>query len=386
MGSWRSRSKGRMMRQDLKNNKLLALLVALAAFASGTTICLTLEEDGTVKITRQAPQLPTGTQLDADQEKEPHEQKESGAEPAPLDGEPTSTPSLENVGPDIHEDAVDETPPGITRSMADDALVTPPNPLPNAIEYTPLPQGGANDYNCAENFVRNHSPRATGVKVSQFVLHFTVSPPGSLRGIWSMFNNPASGASSHILLELDGECEYIVPWDRKAWTAGAFNSASEQAEIVTNNLTRNEWKASPIIRDAILARIVASRLKARGLPARRVDPEGCTPQAGLTDHDALECGNNHWDVGPNFPWGELMRDVKQIYKHGTLCDAKCRRIARREAAHKKTHKHYRRHARRGECRKGPHRTKPREYTKKHCRNLKLKIKRQHAGIRRAKRS
>lgn len=358
---------------------LIPLVGALAALG------VDFSADDKTQVVQQQVPIPAGVQPDADQQKEPDEQVVSGARPVEQ-GSPLASPNLANAGIEIEEDMVDETPPGISQEEALEAHVTPPNPLPEGQEYKPLPQGGANEFTCRQNYVRNYSPRSTGVRVSMFVLHITVSSPGSLRAIWNLFNTPAFGASSTYLLELNKQCEQIVPWASKPWTQGAFNSSSESVEIVTNLLTRNEWLASPIIRDAMLAKLVVSRLKARGLPARLVDPVGCTPQAGYTDHERLECGNNHVDVGTGFPWDKFKVQVTQIYEHGTVCDERCKRAKRqqrvvqgRKRKHQATHVTYREEG----CRAHPHKTRPREYRRQRCRELKLRIKEQHAGIRRA---
>jgi hypothetical protein len=212
--------------------------------------------------------------------------------------------------PELHEDAYDETPPGVSRDEADEALVTPPGVGPGKAP------AGAQNYRCERHYVENAWNRAAGSTVSMFVLHFTVSSPGSLQSIWRLFNTPSFAASSHLGLELDGECELWVPYTMKAGTQGAFNSASESVEIICcpkTDLSRKEWLDTPIIRRGILANIVADRLRIRGLPARLVDPEGCTPKAGVTDHDRLECGNSHWDVGKNFPWDVFIPQVRRFY-------------------------------------------------------------------------
>lgn len=201
-------------------------------------------------------------------------------------------------------DLRDPTPPGITAQEADDALVTP-----NGL-VAPQPPAGAQSYRCDRDLVRNYSDRSPGTRVSQFVLHFTVSDPGSIDAIRALFNNPASQVSSHLGLELDGECQQWVPFSKKAWTEGAFNSVSESVEIVTRDLTRKQWLAAPILKNGILAQIVRDRARARGIPLRLVDPEGCTPKAGITDHDRLECGNNHVDVGKNFPWDVFLKQLQ----------------------------------------------------------------------------
>lgn len=203
-------------------------------------------------------------------------------------------------------DLRDPTPAGVTLDQADDALVTPKG------LQAPQPPAGAQNYRCDPNPVRNYSDRSSGVKVSQFVLHYTVSNPGSIDAIRALFNNPAAQVSSHLGLELDGECQLWVPFSKKSWTEGAFNSVSESVEIIccaNGPLTRSQWLAAPIIKNGILAQIIRDRARARGIPLKLVDPSGCTPKAGITDHDRLECGNNHVDVGKNFPWDVLLKQL-----------------------------------------------------------------------------
>lgn len=213
----------------------------------------------------------------------------------------------------VHEDLRDETPPGVDLEDVEEINTDHPEGL-----VEPLPVGGAQNYSCRWHPVRNFSDRAAGSRVSQFVLHYTVSRPGSLDVIWGLFNRPSFGASSHLLLEPSGRCEQIVAWNKKAWTQGAFNSVSESVEIMAMGTeSRSWWLAQPILKNQILASIVVDRLRARGLPPRRIDPFGCDVQrAGWTDHNALECGNTHHDVAPNFPYDVFQAQVVARYNAG----------------------------------------------------------------------
>lgn len=213
----------------------------------------------------------------------------------------------------VHEDLRDETPPGV--DQADVEKIEESDPA-NLTE--PLPVGGAQNYSCPNHFVRNFSDRAPGTHVSIFVLHYTVSRPGSLNAIRALFDRPSFGASSSLGLEPSGRCETWVPFNKKAWTQGAFNSVAESVEIMAMGTEpRSWWLAQPIIKNEILASIVVDRLRARGIPPRRVDPVGCNVQnAGWTDHNALECGNTHHDVAPNFPYDVFQRQVVKRYNAG----------------------------------------------------------------------
>lgn len=215
-----------------------------------------------------------------------------------------------DAGPEIHEDARDEQPAEAPPGARERVLETPTAGL-----RKPKPVGGAQTYSCPRRYVRNYSNRSAGARVEIFVLHYTVSRPGSLAAIRRLFDTPSFAASSTLGLEPSGRCEQWVPFEKKAWTQGAFNSVAESVEIMAlGNEPRSWWLSQPIISKGILASIVADRLRARGLPPRRVDPAGCgVQQAGWTDHAALECGNTHHDVSPNFPYDVFSQQVRARY-------------------------------------------------------------------------
>lgn len=239
--------------------------------------------------------------VDLDQQLQPDEQQ-AAADPTPAD-----------EGPGVHEDMRDETPAG----------APPDAPREVRSEATsglgpPLPVGGAQTYECRRRFVRNRSSR-NGAKVRLFVLHYTVSAPGTLDIIRGLFDRPSFAASSTFGFEVTtGRCELWVPPAEKAWTQGAFNSVSESVEIMARgDEPRSWWLAQPGL--SKLAQLVADRLRARGLPPDYVDPVGCGVQrAGWTDHDSLECGNSHHDVRPAFPYDVFAARVKRFYYGGPV--------------------------------------------------------------------
>lgn len=215
------------------------------------------------------------------------------------------------AGIDSHEDAKDETPPGVTPAEAEQALETPAEVGP------PQPLGGAELLSCPFQGVRNFSSR-NGARVSMVILHYTVSAPGSLDAIQNLFDTSSFAASSHTGLELNGRCEQWVRYSDKAWTQGAFNPVGESVEIIARGTeSRETWLDSPIIKNGLLASWIVDRLRANGLPPKRVNPDGCTAQAGWTDHDALECGNTHTDVQPNFPYAKVADQVVRLYNLAT---------------------------------------------------------------------
>lgn len=64
------------------------------------------------------------------------------------------------------------------------------------------------------------SPNVGGaLSPSLIICHYTVSWPGS--AVVRAFQSPASKASAHLVLDLDGTFTQMVPFDRQAWHAGA---------------------------------------------------------------------------------------------------------------------------------------------------------------------
>lgn len=224
---------------------------------------------------------------------------------------------------DVHEDTRDETPPGVsaaeiaagkkaTGQLADEILVKPEEPA------------GAQAYSCPAAYVRNQSG-VQGRRVGT-ALHFTVSSPGSLPIIRQLFNTASFGASSNFGIELNGRCQTWVPKSRKAWAQGAANSAYFSIEIVTRDLTRKQWLAAPIIKRGILAALVRDLNRSVGAPLKHVNPSGCVWTPGIVDHDGLECGNSHWDVGKNFPWDVFIKQVRQGVEPTATDRSTCARI------------------------------------------------------------
>ncbi len=63
------------------------------------------------------------------------------------------------------------------------------------------------------------SPNVGGaLSPSLLILHYTVSWPGS--AVVRTFRSPASKASAHLVLDLDGMFTQMVPFDTQAWHAG----------------------------------------------------------------------------------------------------------------------------------------------------------------------
>lgn len=204
-------------------------------------------------------------------------------------------------------DVTPETVPGPVLEAAEDTADTKLEDLP-----PPVKLGGAQGYSCRPMI----QPRGYGAyrsRILMFALHYTVSANvtgwSDVLSIVSYLNRVGLGAT--FVIDFEGNCAQALPLDRSPYTQGFFNPYVESVEIIaTGRETRAQWLASPLIRDGILAALVRDRLTARALPLRFVNPNGCAPLTGYTDHNALECGNDHHDVTPAFPYDVFDRQVK----------------------------------------------------------------------------
>jgi N-acetyl-anhydromuramyl-L-alanine amidase AmpD len=174
----------------------------------------------------------------------------------------------------------------------------------------PRPAAGAQIYSCHQAFGGHLWSSRNGVRPTEFVVHYTAGN-GTPESIDSFFRRERGSASSTYLLALNGHCLQEVPESEKPWTQLAANPTSISVEIVTTgyNVSRAQWLAAPIFSKGILAALMRDSMRRHGIPLRHVDPAGCNFVPGWTDHNGLECGNNHTDVRPNFPYDVLQRQL-----------------------------------------------------------------------------
>lgn len=132
-----------------------------------------------------------------------------------------------------------------------------------------------------------------GQKVDLIVVHDT---EGGYAGAVSWLCDPRAEASAHVILNEDGsEATQIVPWEKKAWACVGYNSVSDNLE-----LAGYASKSYPLKQLRVAARIVAYRLKVRGLPPKHVVPRyvGDVAAEGYTFHSDLgQVGGGHHDPG-----------------------------------------------------------------------------------------
>lgn len=132
----------------------------------------------------------------------------------------------------------------------------------------------------------------------------------SYEGVINFFKNPANGASAHVVFPgsaVPGEATQMVSWADYAWAEAAYNPVADEVESADAI-----WLGQDPEGMDVLARIVAQRLHARGLP-----PVWSTHRGFCRHGDLGQAGGGHtscpttdlkvWKhfvgkVQSNFPW------------------------------------------------------------------------------------
>lgn len=169
---------------------------------------------------------------------------------------------------------------------------------------------------CRTDFSGGVWSSRNGVRPTEWILHYTVSAnrPGwsDVEAIENYFSNTRVG-SSHFIVDFEGHCLKMVRGSDKAWTQGNANPWALSVEIIaTGSESAAQWKASPLFKRQILAKLSRGVMDSWRIPIRRVDPVGCVFPAGWSDHNHLECGNDHHDVNPHFPFKVFARQLKAV--------------------------------------------------------------------------
>jgi hypothetical protein len=134
-------------------------------------------------------------------------------------------------------------------------------------------------------------------------------PVGSYHGSASWLCNPRAQASAHVLTEGNGtgvdEATQLVPWDRKAWHAQAFNSISYGIEV-----DDNAWDGRDKNAFRTAARIVAFICHKTGIPEVQSRRPLFDPVI-VRHFDLGKAGGGHTDptLDP-LVWGGFLRQVR----------------------------------------------------------------------------
>lgn len=278
----------------------IAVLVAALIAAALIVASVAVNDDGpqgqgSVQPTPTATAAPTIAPPEGDLQATP-----------PDPGEPvTQTPAESELR--------DETPPDVPKATLD-AGKEKTDELGKALPEEPQPVGGAQNYTVTQDFSGQVYSNFSSVTPTEFCLHYTVSANvtgwGDVRAIQAYFKKTRAASSTYIA-DFEGHILQMVPLSNKAWTQGAFNPyCRASVEIIaTGRETRAQWLASPLIKKGILSSLARDVMKRYGLPLRFVDPVGCAAPPGYTDHNHIECGNEHTDVAPTFPFDVFKKQI-----------------------------------------------------------------------------
>ena len=163
----------------------------------------------------------------------------------------------------------------------------PPDPAPNppAAPVVVLPE--LDWVPTAASGSRNGG-QVVRVVVHRWGVAYTDEPAEarSYQGVINFFKNPANQASAHVVFPgsaVPGKATQMVAWDQKAWAEAADNPTSDDIESADAIWLGHDPKGFQE-----LARIVADRLHARGLPAV------WSTQSGFCRHGDLgQAGGGH---------------------------------------------------------------------------------------------
>lgn len=228
-----------------------------------------------------------------------------------------------------HTGARDETPEGVPEAQLEANVEAIQE---NRATTEALPTAGASGGfpGCATSFVRNQSSRR-GVRPTVQVLHYTVSPnrPGrsDVNGITAYFNRSSSQASSNFVIDAEGNCNYIVPIEAKAWTQGGGNPWAVSYEIIATGRESSYLGAKGYSKLRSVMQEVSRRTK---IPMRTGRISGCSPsRSGIVQHaNGGSCWGGHHDIGP-FNFASVVRRVTT-----SSCNRTCDLRKRHSATHK----------------------------------------------------
>lgn len=228
---------------------------------------------------------------------------------------PSAPPVPEALAPtdDEHTDlgrVEVETPPSqyaVNESAAEAQTVGPDTPRPlataEAVDETKI-------------LPRNFSSRG-GARPALLVVHDTesrnVAGMNDVYAIASWFSNPAASASSHYIIDAEGNVLRIVDETAKAWTQAYFNPWSISIEFI-GYASQTSWPEAQLRAGA---KVFAASAAKWGIPVRQGDTSGCSiVRSGILQHSDLgPCGGGHHDAGNAFPMPRFVKLVGE-YRNG----------------------------------------------------------------------
>ncbi len=158
--------------------------------------------------------------------------------------------------------------------------------------------------------VSNQSSR-NGVSPKLIVLHSTESHnrPGTsdVEAIVAWFDNPASQASSHVVVDAEGIAAQCVPDSKKAWTQAAYNPQSLAVEQI-GHASQTTWPEAQLRKTA---QYIAYWSKKYNIPI------SFSTSRGVCEHRHLgAAGGGHHDCGEPYPLDRVLDLAREYRKNG----------------------------------------------------------------------
>lgn len=171
-------------------------------------------------------------------------------------------------------------------------------------------------HNAVKMNVACQSYRSGGIDIDAIVLHSTEGFTGrnGLRDMGHYFDRLATQASSHRGVDRLGRLAIYVPDSKKAWTCGAYNSATLNVEIIgfSSQSKASWWHYVRQLRK--VAYLVAYWSDKENIPLRKgAAANGRIVKPGVLRHmDLGVAGGNHGDPGNNFPLDWIIRRAQKV--------------------------------------------------------------------------
>lgn len=263
-----------------------------------------------------------------------------------------------------HDDLVNERPPGADTGELEAATLQQAELAKRADLPDATPLAAPFQRGCRTRLVGNYSSRA-GVPPRVFVMHYTVSRnrPGfaDVDGITAYFNGRGSSASSHYVIDREGNCNYIVRETSKAWTQAAGNPVSIAVEVIAYGDEPDLLGPGGYRKVGLVYADAARRWR---IPLQRGRVSGCrVVRAGIIDHRAFgSCGGGHHDVGPFEPRNRALDRILAAARAATGSRSSTPKAIRRWCHHVTEH--------RARERRGATTAAQRAHARRHLRDLK----------------
>lgn len=153
------------------------------------------------------------------------------------------------------------------------------------------------EYHIESSIPASNYGERDGTPIDTIVIHSTrggaATPEAELQATKGWFQNPASQVSAHLLIDINGDWYYCIPWEKAAYHAKTYNKRSIGIELVQATATMPFTDAQYVR----LGEAVNWLCQIYSIPKTF----GLTP--GILGHEAIDSQKS--DPGQMFSWQRL---------------------------------------------------------------------------------